>query len=116
LAQAVADGDPPYLNPVENLPHLSVLTAGAMSTNPVELLSDGRFELLVSQWRKRYEHVVIDTSPLSEYSDALAVATLVGRVLMVTRAKHTHYKATREMMRRLAATQSQVVGAVVNHY
>jgi protein-tyrosine kinase len=116
LAQAIADGDPPYLNPVEHLPHLSVLTAGAMSTNPVELLSDGRLELLVDQWRRRYEHVVIDTSPVSEYSDALAVATLVGRVLVVTRAKHTPYKATRDMLRRLAATQAQVVGAVVNHY
>ncbi|MDB5969098.1 MAG: chain-length determining protein [Hydrocarboniphaga sp.] len=116
LAQAIADGESPYLNPVEHLPHLSVLTAGAMSANPVELLSDGRLELLVDQWRRRYEHVVIDTSPVSEYSDALAVATLVARVLVVTRARHTPYKSTREMLRRLAATQSQVVGAVVNHF
>ena len=116
LSQAIADGDPPYLQPVEHLPHLSVLTAGQVAPNPVELLSDGRFELLIDQWRRRYEHVVFDTSAVAEYSDALAVATLVGRVLLVTRAQHTPYKATREMLRRLAATQSRVVGAVINHF
>lgn len=116
LTQAIADGDPPYLQPVENLPHLSVLTAGQGAPNPVELLSDGRFELLIDQWRNRYEHVIFDTSAVSQFSDALAVATLVGRVLVVSRAQHTSYKATRDMLRRLAATQSQVLGAVVNHY
>lgn len=116
LSQAIMTGDTPYVQPVENLPHLWVLTAGMLPPNPAELLSDGRFEALIDHWRRRYEHVVIDTAPVSQYSDALAVATLVSRALVLSRAQHTPYKATREMLRRLSATQSQILGAVINHF
>jgi protein-tyrosine kinase len=116
LSQAIAMGSAPYVRPVENLPMLSLMTAGPVPPNPVELLSDGRFAALVETWRRRYAHVVIDTAPVNAYSDALAVATLVGRSLVLSRAQHTPYKATREMLRRLSATQSQIVGAVISHF
>lgn len=116
LAQSLSDEAPPHVNPVENLPQLFVLSAGSMPPNPLELLSGARFEALVEQWRSRYRHVVIDTPPVAIYSDALAVATAVGRVLVLSRAQHTPYQETRELLRRLAATQSQILGAVMSHH
>ncbi|HUP91102.1 MAG TPA: CpsD/CapB family tyrosine-protein kinase [Solimonas sp.] len=116
LSQAIATDSAPCIHPVENFPDLFLLTAGPSPANPMELLSAGRFESLIESWRRRYEHVVIDTPAVSENSDALAVATLAGRVLVVSRAQRTPYKATREMLRRLAATQSQILGAVISHF
>lgn len=116
LAQAIADQGPPDLHPIENLPQLSLLCAGAMPPNPLELLSGGRFRTMVEQWRGRYRHVVIDTPAVGVYSDALAVATAVGRVLLLSRAQHTPYQETTELLRRLAATQSQILGAVISHH
>lgn len=116
LSQAIALASAPYVRPVENLPMLSLMTAGMVPPNPVELLSDGRFATLVEGWRRRYAHVVIDTAPVCEYSDALAVATLVGRALVLSRAQHTPYRSTREMLRRLSSTQSEIVGAVLSHF
>lgn len=116
LSQAIAKRQIPLTQEVEGLPYLSLLTAGPTPLNPLELLSDGYFERLVREWRNSYEFVVIDTAPVSQYSDGFAVATLSGRVLVITRANHTPYKAQREMMRRLAVTRAQMLGAVINHF
>jgi len=116
LSDAIALDATPYLHPVEGLPQLSLLTAGPAPQNPLELLCDSRFEKMIDDWRRSFAYVVFDTAPVERYSDALAVATLVGRVLAVCRAQHTPYADTRNMLRRLAATQSRILGAVVNHF
>jgi len=116
LAQAIVMDGVSYVHPIENLPQMSLLTSGKASPSPLELLSDRRFADLVGSWRRRYAHVIIDTPPVAQYSDALAAATLAGRVLVLSRAKHTPYPATREMLRRLSATQAQILGAVLSHF
>lgn len=116
LSQALTNGTIPYVHPVDGFPHLSLLTAGPTPVNPLELLSQGRFEGMLDDWGRRYDHIVIDTAPVNEFSDALAVATMCGRVLALSRARHTPYRATREMLRRLSATQAQMLGAVIHHF
>jgi protein-tyrosine kinase len=116
LSQAISQNTTPYLHPVKDLPHMFLLTAGIVPSNPLELLSDGRYEKLLTDWRNGYEFVVIDTPPVSLYADALAVATIAQRVLILSRAKMTSYKSTREMMRRLETTRAQVLGGVINHF
>lgn len=116
LAQALATGDAPRLQSVTGLPSLFLLAGGTPPANPLELLSDRTFEGMADQWRRQFQYVVIDTPPVSRYADGLAVATIVGRILSLSRARHTPYAQTRDMMRRLAATQSRILGAVINHF
>jgi receptor protein-tyrosine kinase len=116
LSRSISAGEKPYFHPVVGLPLMHLLTAGPIPPNPLELLSDGRFEKLLSEWRNSYEFIVIDTPPVSVCADGLAVATLAARVLLVSRAQHTSYKTTRDMLRRLETTQSNILGAVLNHF
>jgi receptor protein-tyrosine kinase len=116
LTEAISQGQKAMVHPVEGLPQLSLLTSGAVPSNPLELLSDGRFEKLLQDWRKSYEFVVLDTPPIRSYADGLAIATLAGRVLLLSRAQQTSFKDTSEMLRRLATTQSRILGAVINHF
>ena len=116
LFQAVTRNERPNYHPVKGLSQMHLLTAGPIPPNPLELLSDGRFEKLLSDWRNYYEFVVIDTPPVSKCADGLAVATIAGRVLVLSRAQRTSYKDIREMLRRLAPTQSKILGAVLNHF
>lgn len=116
LSQAVLRNDRSYYHTVTGLQHLHVLTAGPRPQNPLELLSDGRFDVLLTTWRKQYEFIVIDTPPVTQCADGVAVATLAGRVLVLSRAQHTSYASTRELLRRLATTRSNILGAVVNHF
>jgi len=116
LGEAISRGQKAWFHPVNGLPQLSLLTAGATPPNPLELLSDGRFSRILQDWRKAFEFVILDTPPIKEYADGLAIATLAGRVIVLSRGQHSSYIETRELLRRLATTQSQILGAVINHF
>jgi receptor protein-tyrosine kinase len=116
LAQSLAYGEPLPLHSVEGLPHLSLLTSGRAVSTPLELLSDDRFVHLMAHWRNKFDFVVIDTPPLTQYSDALAIATLAGAVLVLSRAERTAQRDMDELLGRLARTQSRILGAVLNRF
>ena len=116
LSQAIAHNDKPYFHPVGDLPSMHLLTAGPIPPNPLELLSDGRFSNLLNEWRNSYEFIVLDTPPVAQCADGLAVATMATRALVLSRAQHTTYKSTRSLLRRLASTHSRLLGAVINHF
>jgi receptor protein-tyrosine kinase len=116
LAQAIEYEVKPQPHAVHGLPRMSVLTAGAVPANPLELLSSSCFASMIEDWRSNFEFIVIDTAPVMRFSDGLAVARLVGRVLALSRAQHTPYKDMQDMLRRLAATRSQILGAVISHF
>lgn len=116
LAQSLVDGSPPRLYGIEALPQMALLTSGAPPPNPLELLSGTRFERTVAEWRRNYEFVVMDTPPISRFSDGLAVASVAGNVVVVGRANSTSFSMFNEMRRRLDTTNAWVVGAVMNSF
>ncbi len=116
LGEAISRNQKAWFHPVNGLPQLSLLTAGTTPPNPLELLSDGRFSRILQDWRKTFEFVILDTPPIKDYADGLAIATLAGKVIVLSRAQRTSYYETRELLRRLGSTQSQILGAVINHF
>lgn len=116
LSDALSGASNPGVHAVQGLPGLSLLTAGPSSPNPLELLSDGRFEKMANEWQQTYSYIIVDTPPVDQYSDALAVARVTGRVLIVNRAEHTRQERIRSMLRRLSVAQSQILGAVITRF
>jgi protein-tyrosine kinase len=116
LGQALASGGVPELLGVDILPHLSVLIAGSNIPNPLEVLTNGHFQRQISDWRKKYSMIIIDTPPITEFADGLAIASFAEQVLVVGRVGSTPHKNMKEMLRRMAGTQSRIVGAVINSF
>ncbi len=116
LGQALASGGVPQLLGVEDLPHMSVLTAGPSVPNPLELLTNGHFQRQLSEWRKKFNMVIIDTPPITEFADGLAIASFADQVVIVGRLGSTPHRNIKEMLRRMAGTQSRIVGAVINSF
>jgi capsular exopolysaccharide synthesis family protein len=116
LAQTLTLGEPPYLHGVDGLPELAVLTSGAIPPNPLELVSHRRFERMITDLRRQYDFIVIDTPPVSLYADALQIATVAHRVLLVTRTESTSFHSMKDMLRRLAVTESKILGAVISTF
>jgi protein-tyrosine kinase len=116
LAQALALGEAPSLYGVEGVPELSLLTAGVIPPNPLELVTNRRFGRMVETWRRTYDFVLIDTPPVSKYADGLAIATAATRVLVVTRTETTSFSSMKELVRRLVPTQARILGAVLNKF
>jgi receptor protein-tyrosine kinase len=116
LGQALASGGIPQLLSVEKLPQLSVLMAGASVPNPLELLTNGHFQRQTTDWRKKYNTIIIDTPPVTEFADGLAIASCAEQVVIVGRSDSTPHKNMKEMLRRMGGTQSRIVGAVINSF
>lgn len=116
LGQALASGGVPQLLGVEMLPHLSVLIAGPSTPNPLELLTNGHFQRQISDWRKKYSMIIIDTPPITEFADGLAISSFAEQVVVVGRLHSTPHQNMKEMLRRMGGTQSRIVGAVINSF
>ncbi len=116
LAQALVDGGAIQTKGIEGLPRMALLTSGALPPNPLELLSSPRFERLITEWRRSFEFVILDTPPATESSDALAVATVAGQLLILSRANVTPFNALKEMSRKLSTTHARTLGAVIGKF
>jgi len=116
LSEALDLGLPPRVHGVEGLEQLFLVTAGPTPPNPLELLLNGGFASLLDEWRQRFDFIVLDTAPVTPFSDGIAVASVARHVLALTRADRTPYRDTRDMLLRLAATRADVLGAVISRF
>lgn len=96
--------------------HLALLTAGTPPANPVDLLSGPQFERLVRDWSRTYDYVLIDTPPAALRSDGIVIANAVRNVVLVAHKNKTTYADITELQRRLDATQTRIIGAVLNDF
>jgi chain length determinant protein tyrosine kinase EpsG len=102
--------------PVSGLTGLSVMPAGPIPPNPLELLSRASFAALLAKAKSEYDTILIDTPPLTEYADAQCVAFRAGDALLVTREHHTRMGQTEWAARELSDASARIVGTVMNAY
>ena len=81
---------------IEDIIHVSsfnkycdVIYSGSIPPNPADLLSNGRFEILIDQLKLIYEYVIVDTAPLMLVTDTFLIADLADATLYVTRSGFT---------------------------
>ncbi|MGX5686547.1 GumC family protein [Chryseobacterium cucumeris] len=67
-------------------PECDVIYAGSIPPNPQELLSNGRYQKLISEMSSRYEYIVIDSAPLMLVSDTLSISDTADASLYVVRS------------------------------
>ncbi|ROI02638.1 polysaccharide biosynthesis tyrosine autokinase [Chryseobacterium sp. G0240] len=67
-------------------PNCDVIYAGTIPPNPQELLSNGRYQELISKMSSQYAYIVIDSAPLMLVSDTLNIADTADATLYVVRS------------------------------
>lgn len=70
-------------------PHLDVIYSGMIPPNPTELLSNGRYEILLDELKERYDYIILDTAPLLLVTDTFLIAELADVTIYVSRSKYT---------------------------
>ena len=95
---------------------LSVLPAGPVPPNPLELLSRASFAALLAKAQCEYDIIIIDTPPLGLYADAQCVAFRAADALLVTRQHQTRLADTERAVRELTDASARVVGTLMNAY
>ena len=96
------------------LPSLDVLTAGTPPPNPAELLASSVMRDMLTELRKQYDHIVIDTPPSLSVTDAVVLSPRADAVMLVIRAEKTTKHALRRSRDLLAQVNAKVVGVLLN--
>jgi len=97
-----------------NVRGLSLLTCGALPTNPSGLLSGVRMRALLQELAKSFDLVILDTPPVLATADAGILASLADGVLLVVRAGQTDRVAAKRAHQQLVNVGAKVVGTVLN--
>ena len=95
-------------------PNLSVVPAGATAPNPVELMGSERVATCLAAAGEHFSHVIIDTPPALELSDALVLSPHVDGVVLVACAGATAAEALKRTAARFRAAGSRILGVLVN--
>ena len=93
---------------------LWLLSSGSWVPNVEELTQSEQMTQRIAELRARFEYVVIDTSPASEYPDATALAGAADGVVLVIRADTTRRDTTLDVQAQFEAAHAQVLGAVLS--
>jgi capsular exopolysaccharide synthesis family protein len=113
-----------YLAGVANLdeivfPHpfinnLATVTTGPVPPSPADLLSSHRMREAISELRRRFKFIVIDSPPIMAATDAVIVSTLTDGVLLVVRSGETPKEAFTRTRDLLGGVKSRILGVVLN--
>ena len=95
-------------------PNLFVLPAGEVSASEVgELMGRPELHEIVGELRRRYDHVIVDSPPISTVSDAGVMAHIVGQALLVVRMNKTRRESAEKALRLLRAADVETAGIVL---
>jgi succinoglycan biosynthesis transport protein ExoP len=95
-------------------PNLDVIPAGGRAKNPTQVLNSKAFELMLSDLRKSYDRVFVDTPPLAAVSDALIILPLVDGSIFTIFFNKVRRKAAQFSAKRLLEANVPNFGAVLN--
>jgi len=94
--------------------NLDVIPTGGRSKNPTHVLSSKQFAVMLSDLRKRYDRVFVDTPPVAIVSDALIVMPLVDGWLYSIYFNKVRRKTAEFCAKRLLDVNVPNLGAVLN--
>ncbi|MHA3046671.1 GumC family protein [Riemerella anatipestifer] len=95
-------------------PYLDVIYSGSIPPNPTELLTNGRYEELLTQLKPNYDYIIIDTAPLMLVTDTFLIADLADATVYVTRSKYTNKELIDFANKNINANKIKNVGFVLN--
>lgn len=98
---------------IDSFMDLSVLPAGTLPPNPLELLNRPAFDELNHQLAKQFDVILYDTLAFSSGVDALTVASRIGGALAIVHENSVRLSDINIMNEQLKRSGAEVVGSVL---
>ncbi|MPS65223.1 MAG: polysaccharide biosynthesis tyrosine autokinase [Chryseobacterium sp.] len=95
-------------------PYCDVIYSGAITPNPTELLSNGRYQELVESLKPHYDYIILDTAPLMLVTDSFLIADVADVTVYVTRSGHTEKELIKFANHQIKDKKIHNVGFVLN--
>ncbi len=94
---------------------LNVLTSGPIPPNPAELLGSEQMRKLLGVLSIPFTHIVIDSPPVSSFTDGVLIASIVDGVLLVVHGGKSSKAVVRRSRQMLFDVGAKLVGVVLNN-
>ena len=94
---------------------LNILTSGPIPPNPAELLGSDQMRRLLAVLQARYTHVVVDSPPVSSFTDGVLISTMVDGVLLVVHGGKSSRHIVRRSKQLLNDVGAKIFGVVLNN-
>ncbi len=100
---------------IHTVGNVDMIAAGAVPSNPLELLSSPRFARLLEVVKGRYDRIIIDSPPSQAVSDAAVLSTLADAVIYVVKSDSTLIPHVEKGISQLQNSNAPLAGVVLNH-
>lgn len=107
--------DASVIKKIAGLPNLSVLTAGTIPPNPLEIISRGLSSFL-EKIASDYDVILFDTPAMSEGSDVQLLARGAGGAMLLARQNETRLADMETMKTFLEKSGVVCIGAVISDF
>lgn len=94
---------------------LHVMTSGPIPPNPAELLGSNQMKQLLELLEPHFDHVVVDSPPVTSVTDAVLLASLVDGVVLVVHGGHSTRELARRTRQLLRSVNARIFGVVLNN-
>ena len=94
---------------------LHVLTAGPIPPNPAELLGSEQMRRLMSILQSNFNHVVVDSPPVSSFTDGVLISSMVDGVLLVVHGGKSSRHVVKRSRQLLQDVGAKIFGVVLNN-
>jgi polysaccharide biosynthesis transport protein len=102
------------MTPHPSISNLTALTTGPIPPSPADLLSSHRMREGITELRRRFKFIVIDSPPVMAATDAVILSALTDGVLLVVRSGETPKEAFTRTRDLLSAVRCRLLGVVLN--
>lgn len=116
LVSILAENDDPTKAIVQTqVPGVFLLPAGPTTPNPSGLLASKAMAALLRIAREKFDHIVIDTPPVSPISDALLLGSLADGVVLCVKAGNTPRDLVARVRDDIQRANVRILGVLLNN-
>ena len=116
LSGRIQGGDINVIRPVAELPNLYMLPVGAVPPNPLELVHQAGFDLLIQELLTKFDTVLVDTPAAVHGSDCRIIASKCGAALIISRKDKTHTERLQALVSQLSKGPTMLAGVMFNSF
>ncbi|MDQ8183718.1 GNVR domain-containing protein [Pelagicoccus sp. SDUM812005] len=91
-----------------------VMPAGGYHDQPYRLYSSERFREMLSELRKKYDRIIIDTPPSHLFGDSLSLLSMCEGQIFVSGFARVRMSIAVKTVKRLKNTRCPIFGAIIN--
>lgn len=94
---------------------LNLLTSGPIPPNPAELIGSEQMANLLKLLQGHFTHVVVDSPPITSFTDGVLIASMVDGVILVVHAGKSSRQVVRRARQLLQDVGAKIFGVVLNN-